>query len=169
MRRQLFEILSIATVRGLHEVRIVALNWLLRCAINQKKYAQAEGLIERAGTTIKEELVSNTQMARFLYYNGVIKLFHLKYSEASILLQKAMNKVSSGKQEEGKTSYAFWFRRECVVRIVLAMLLQGELPPHSLFKENRCGVKPYFELASVFNIFPFLFFFSFFFLFSFSL
>ena len=142
LKSMLFATFTSSSVRHFDETQITVLNALLRLFISHSQYDQAASLLVRTRPNIKEENVSSGQMARYWYYEGVIELFHLHYSNASIQLQRALRKVPSTLSGAS----AQWFRRECSVMNTLALLLQGEVPTQIL---NVSSTKPYRDLAIV--------------------
>ncbi len=110
------------------------LNILLRSYINMNEYEPARNLV--AKTTFPES-ASNSQFARYLYYNGRIKAVQLEYSEAEGRLVQALRKAPQ------KTAKGF--RLQVTKLRTIVELLTGAIPERTLFSqaELRKELYPY--------------------------
>ena len=114
------------------------LNILLRSYLIDNEYELASNLV--AKTTFPES-APNSQLARFLYYNGRIKAVQLEYTEAENRLVQAMSKSP-------QTS-AKGFRIQVIKLKSIVELLTGEMPERTVFSQTdvRKALLPYFLIA----------------------
>jgi len=84
---------------------------------------------------------STSQHARYLYYLGRIDAIKLRYNEAESNLTHAIRKAP----QHG----ALGFRQAITKLLVIVLLLKGELPERSTFRQAglKRSLKPYFELT----------------------
>jgi len=114
------------------------LNLLLRNYLHYKLFDQADKLLTKASFP---EQASNTQLARFLYYNGRIKALQLEYTEAHRCLQQAARKAPQSK--------ALGFRLTVHKLGTIVQLLLGEIPDRAFFRarDSRAAMLPYLKLV----------------------
>jgi len=106
--------------------------------LHYKLIDQADKLLTKASFP---EQASNTQLARFLYYNGRIKAAQLEYTEAHRCLQQAQRKAPQSK--------ALGFRLTVHKLGTIVQLLLGEIPERAVFraKDSRAPMMPYLRLV----------------------
>ena len=114
------------------------LNILLRSYINANEYEPARNLVAK---TQFPESASNSQFARYLYYNGRIKAVQLEYTEAENRLLQAVRKAP-------QTS-AKGFRLQVIKLRTIVELLTGAIPERTMFSqaELRKELYPYFLIT----------------------
>lgn len=113
-------------------------NILLRSYINENEYEPARNLVSKINFP---ESASNSQFARFLYYNGRIKAVQLEYSEAESRLLQASRKAP-------QTS-AKGFRLQVIKLRTIVELLTGDIPDRTVFSQSdvRKELFPYFLIT----------------------
>ena len=114
------------------------LNILLRSYINTNEYEQARNLVAK---TSFPETAPNSQLARYLYYNGRIKAVQLEYSESENRLRQALRKAPQAS--------AKGFRLQITKLETIVELLTGEIPERTVFSQNelRKDLFPYFLIT----------------------
>ena len=114
------------------------LNILLRSYINENEYELARNLVSK---TNFPETASNSQFARYLYYNGRIKAIQLEYTEAGNRLVQASRKAPQ--------SSAKGFRLQVAKLKTIVELLTGEIPERNLFSQGdlRKQLVPYYLIT----------------------
>jgi len=117
------------------------LNLLLRNYLHYKLVDQADKLIAKA--TFPEQ-APNSQLARFLYYNGRIKALQLEYSDAHRCLLQATRKAP---QTTG--TKALGFRLAVHKLSTIVQLLLGTIPERTFFREpnSKGPMRPYLKLV----------------------
>ncbi|KFH12722.1 PCI domain-containing protein [Toxoplasma gondii VAND] len=113
------------------------LNLLLRNYIASNQYELALKLISKA--CFPENLRSNAQQARHLYYLGCIQAVRLEYSAAFAKLQLALRKAPQ------QPRVAAGFRLAVLKKAIVVELLMGDIPERAIFsrKETRAALLPY--------------------------
>ena len=114
------------------------LNILLRSYISVNEYESARNLVAK---TSFPESASNSQFARYLYYNAKIKAVQLEYSEAENRLIQALRKAPQ--------SSAKGFRLQVIKLKTIVELLTGAIPERTVFSQNelRKELMPYFLIT----------------------
>eukprot|EP00320_Phaeocystis_rex_P000219 CAMPEP_0119076298 /NCGR_PEP_ID=MMETSP1178-20130426/85810_1 /TAXON_ID=33656 /ORGANISM="unid sp, Strain CCMP2000" /LENGTH=518 /DNA_ID=CAMNT_0007058567 /DNA_START=44 /DNA_END=1600 /DNA_ORIENTATION=+ len=117
------------------------LNLLLRNYLHYKMVDQADKLLAKASFP---ELAPNSQLARFLYYQGRIKALQLEYSDAHRCLLQATRKAP---QTTGRKALGFRLAVHKLSAIV--QLLLGAIPERSFFREpaSKGPMRPYLKLV----------------------
>lgn len=117
------------------------LNLLLRNYLHYKMVDQADKLLAKA--TFPEQ-APNSQLARFLYYNGRIKALQLEYSDAHRCLLQATRKAP---QTTGRKALGFRLAVHKLSAIV--QLLLGAIPERAFFREpaSKGPMRPYLKLV----------------------
>ncbi|CRG95091.1 26S proteasome regulatory subunit RPN3, putative [Plasmodium gallinaceum] len=115
----------------------VVLNLILRDYIKHNLYDLAVKFISK--TSFPENLSSNAQYARYLYYIGKILAIQLDYSEAHSKLIQAIRKAPQNSQS------AKGFKLAATKMDIVVELLMGDIPDRSLFsnKYMRKKLIPY--------------------------
>ncbi|XP_037956005.1 probable 26S proteasome non-ATPase regulatory subunit 3 [Teleopsis dalmanni] len=130
--------LRTATLHKNQEVQAVLINCLLHNYLHYSLYEQADKLIKQ---TIFPVAASNNQLARYLFYNGRIKLTKLEYTEGHKQLIRAQRKAPQ--------STALGFRQIVQKYIIVVELLLGSIPERTIY--NQPGMKeallPYLKLT----------------------
>uniref|UniRef100_A0A8C9H0I7 Probable 26S proteasome non-ATPase regulatory subunit 3 n=1 Tax=Piliocolobus tephrosceles TaxID=591936 RepID=A0A8C9H0I7_9PRIM len=103
----------------------VILNMILRDYIKNNLYDLAVKFLSK--TTFPENLFSNAQYARYLYYMGKILAIQLDYGEAHSKLTQAIRKAPQHSQS------AKGFKLEATKMDIIVQLLMGDIPDRSLF------------------------------------
>ena len=124
-RAEFFAAYRVACLRLDQLSQATILNILLRSYINMNEYEPARNLV--AKTTFPES-VSNSQFARYLYYNGKIKAVQLEYSEAENRLVQALRKAPQ-KSAKG-------FRLQVIKLRTIVELLTGAIPERTIFSQS---------------------------------
>ncbi len=114
------------------------LNILVRSYINENEYELARNLTAKVNFP---ETVSNSQFARYLYYNGRIKAIQLEYSEAENRLVQASRKAPQ--------SSAKGFRIQVLKLKTIVELLTGAIPERNVFSQSdlRKPLFPYYLIT----------------------
>jgi len=117
------------------------LNLLLRNYLHYKMVDQADKLLAKA--TFPEQ-APNSQLARFLYYQGRIKALQLEYSDAHRCLLQATRKAP---QTTGRKALGFRLAVHKLSAIV--QLLLGAIPERAFFREpaSKGPMRPYLKLV----------------------
>ena len=117
------------------------LNLLLRNYLHYKLVDQADKLLAKA--TFPEQ-APNSQLARFLYYQGRIKALQLEYSDAHRCLLQATRKAP---QTTGRKALGFRLAVHKLSAIV--QLLLGAIPERTFFREpaSKGPMRPYLKLV----------------------
>jgi 26S proteasome regulatory subunit N3 len=117
------------------------LNLLLRNYLHYKMVEQADKLLAKATFP---ETAPNSQLARFLYYNGRIKALQLEYSDAHRCLLQATRKAP---QTTGRKALGFRLAVHKLSAIV--QLLLGAIPERAFFREpaSKGPMRPYLQLV----------------------
>ena len=120
--------------------KAVLINLLLRNYLTYNLYDQANKLIKRAPQI---DFRSNSQLARYHYYNARIQAIHFDYSDAYQSVMTAIRKAPS--------VGAIGFRTASTKLAIIVQLLMGEIPERSIFTQKgmQKQLKPYFELTRV--------------------
>ncbi|CRH01706.1 26S proteasome regulatory subunit RPN3, putative [Plasmodium relictum] len=115
----------------------VVLNLILRDYIKHNLYDLAVKFVSK--TSFPENLSSNAQYARYLYYIGKILAIQLDYSEAHSKLTQAIRKAPQNSQS------AKGFKLAAAKMDIVVELLMGDIPDRSLFsnKYMRKKLTPY--------------------------
>ncbi|GIQ80173.1 hypothetical protein KIPB_000930 [Kipferlia bialata] len=109
--------------RRTHEAHATFVVALLRQCVGTGDMAKAERLLERMPFP-DHRLVSNSMVARFLYYKGVVALTAADYAAAVTSLSAAISAAPSSSETVSG------FQTTCHRALVLARLLHGEVTPH---------------------------------------
>eukprot|EP00916_Digyalum_oweni_P022473 GHVL01037259.1.p1 GENE.GHVL01037259.1~~GHVL01037259.1.p1 ORF type:complete len:503 (+),score=101.70 GHVL01037259.1:199-1509(+) len=128
------------------------LNLLLRDYIKHNLYDLALKLVSK--TNFPDNLRSNAQYARYLYYLGRIKAVQLEYSDAYSKLIQAVRKSPQGPNS------ALGFRLAATKLAIVVQLLTGEIPERQIFntKEFRQKLLPYRNVVQAVRLGDLLFF-----------
>jgi len=128
-----------AILKHNEEGQATLLNILLRSYILYNLYEQADKLV--SNVTIREDTLSSNQLARYLYYQGLIKSVQLEYSEAFKLLSNASRKAPQNS--------AKGFRTNVFKCLSIVQLLMGEIPERNIFEQPglRVALEPYYQLT----------------------
>ncbi|SBS85953.1 26S proteasome regulatory subunit RPN3, putative [Plasmodium ovale] len=120
----------------------VVLNLILRNYIKHNLYDLAVKFISK--TSFPDNLSSNAQYARYLYYIGKILAIQLAYSEAHSKLTQAIRKAPQNTQS------AKGFKLEATKMEIIVELLMGDIPDRSLFSNKimRNKLIPYKHVVS---------------------
>jgi 26S proteasome regulatory subunit N3 len=121
-------------------------NLILRNFLEYNLYAQAEKFASNAN--VKEEALSASELARYLYYQGRIKSMQLDYSEAF------KNLLGASRRAPQESGTGVGFKREVQKWAVLVQLLLGEIPDkQTFFATNlKSALKPYYQLTAAVRI-----------------
>jgi len=117
------------------------LNLLLRNYLHYKLVDQADKLLAKASFP---ENAPNSQLARFLYYQGRIKALQLEYSDAHRCLLQATRKAP-----QGTGTKALGFRLAVHKLLTIVQLLLGTIPERAFFREpnSKGPMRPYLKLV----------------------
>jgi len=117
------------------------LNLLLRNYLHYKMVDQADKLLAKA--TFPEQ-APNSQLARFLYYQGRIKALQLEYSDAHRCLLQATRKAPQTTSRK-----ALGFRLAVHKLSAIVQLLLGAIPERTFFREpaSKGPMRPYLKLV----------------------
>ncbi|SBT40555.1 26S proteasome non-ATPase regulatory subunit 3 [Plasmodium ovale wallikeri] len=120
----------------------VVLNLILRNYIKHNLYDLAVKFISK--TSFPDNLSSNAQYARYLYYIGKILAIQLAYSESHSKLTQAIRKAPQNTQS------AKGFKLEATKMEIIVELLMGDIPDRSLFSNKimRNKLIPYKHVVS---------------------
>lgn len=120
----------------------VILNLLLRDYIKHNLYDVAVKFISK--TSFPENLSSNAQYARYLFYIGKILAIQLDYSEAHSKITQAIRKAPQNSQS------AKGFKLAATKMEIVVELLMGDIPDRSLFSNKYMSKKliPYKHVVS---------------------
>uniref|UniRef100_A0AC35TUD4 PCI domain-containing protein n=1 Tax=Rhabditophanes sp. KR3021 TaxID=114890 RepID=A0AC35TUD4_9BILA len=131
--------LRTATLHRQKESQAILIVSLLRAYITGKQHQSAAQLLSKV--TFPDH-VNNSELARFLYYQGRVKALELKYREAFELFENAMRKAPQNS--------AIGFKQNVQKWMVVLCLLQGEVPDKAVFRQEiyRNSLGPYFRLAN---------------------
>ncbi|PHJ22190.1 pci domain-containing protein, partial [Cystoisospora suis] len=137
VRETLLAAYTVASVQHHPLCQATFLNLLLRDYISQSQYELALKLISK--TCFPENLRSNAQHARYLYYLGTIQAVRLEYSAAFSKLQMALRKAPQ------HPHVASGFKLAALKKSIVVELLMGDIPERSIFnrKETRSHLLPY--------------------------
>lgn len=131
--------LRLAALRHDHETNAVIYNLILRSHVTAEQYDVA---LKFATQSHFPQTSSNVQLARYHYYLARIHAVHGDYQKASEHLSQALRKAPHGQNAAG------FLQAACKLQVV-TLLLSGELPERSLFKQPflRLALSPYFALT----------------------
>lgn len=120
----------------------VILNLLLRDYIKHNLYDLAVKFISK--TSFPENLSSNAQYARYLFYIGKILAIQLDYSESHSKITQAIRKAPQNSQS------AKGFKLAATKMEIVVELLMGDIPDRSLFSNKYMSKKliPYKHVVS---------------------
>ncbi|PFH31524.1 PCI domain-containing protein [Besnoitia besnoiti] len=137
VRAKLLSAYTVASVQHDTMTQATVLNLLLRNYIAHNQYELAMKLISKA--CFPENLRSNAQQARHLYYLGSIQAVRLEYSAAFAKLQMALRKAPQ------QPHVAAGFRLAVLKKSIVVELLMGDIPERAIFnrKETRAALLPY--------------------------
>ncbi|KFG62919.1 PCI domain-containing protein [Toxoplasma gondii RUB] len=137
VRAKLLNAYTVASVQHDTMTQATVLNLLLRNYIASNQYELALKLISKA--CFPENLRSNAQQARHLYYLGCIQAVRLEYSAAFAKLQLALRKAPQ------QPRVAAGFRLAVLKKAIVVELLMGDIPERAIFsrKETRAALLPY--------------------------
>eukprot|EP01022_Parablepharisma_sp_SALTPOND_P000927 TRINITY_DN105271_c5_g1_i1.p5 TRINITY_DN105271_c5_g1~~TRINITY_DN105271_c5_g1_i1.p5 ORF type:complete len:298 (-),score=22.65 TRINITY_DN105271_c5_g1_i1:514-1407(-) len=124
-RGEFFAAYRVACLRLDQLSQATILNILLRSYISMNEYEPARNLVSK--TTFPES-ASNSQFARYLYYNGRIKAVQLEYTEAERRLVQALRKAPE--------RVAKGFRLQVVKLRTIVELLTGAIPERTVFSQS---------------------------------
>jgi len=126
--------LRTATLRNDFEGQAVLINCLLRNYLHYNLYNQADKLVLKC--TFPEQ-ASNSEWARFYYYQGRIKAIQLDYSEAHKYLVQSSRKAPQNS--------ANGFKQHVTKLSITVELLLGNIPERQVFlqKELKAALHPY--------------------------
>lgn len=141
VRQNLLNIYRIACLHRDIMTQAVILNLLLRDYIQSNLYELAVKFISK--TSFPENLSSNAQYARYLYYLGKILAIQLDYSEAHSKITQAIRKAPQNIQ------CAKGFKLAATKMEIVVELLMGEIPARSIFSNiyMRNKLVPYKQLV----------------------
>eukprot|EP00033_Pygsuia_biforma_P002178 GCRY01002413.1.p1 GENE.GCRY01002413.1~~GCRY01002413.1.p1 ORF type:complete len:492 (+),score=126.34 GCRY01002413.1:160-1635(+) len=142
IRSYLHELLQTATLRHNTETRATVLNAILRSYTLDRLHSQADKLISK--TSFPEGATAH-QLARYLYFVGLIKAFKLEYSDSFIQLQQALRKTPLAPH------IGRGFKAVIMKSIVIVQLLMGDTPDKKELVSDlyRVPLAPYVELVKV--------------------
>merc|ERR1712130_75322 len=137
-RSMLHSRLRTATLRNDFEGQAVLINCLLRNYLNYNLYNQADKLVLKC--TFPEQ-ASNSEWARFYYYQGRIKAIQLDYSEAHKYLVQSSRKAPQNS--------ANGFKQHVTKLSITVELLLGNIPERQVFlqKELKAALHPYLQVT----------------------
>ncbi len=137
-RGEFYAAYRVACLRMDQLTQATILNVLLRSYINSNEYEPARNLVAK---TTFPETAPNSQLARYLYYNGKIKAVQLEYSESENRLRLAQRKAPQ--------SSAKGFRLQVIKLETIVELLMGEIPERTVFSQSdlRRELFPYFLIT----------------------
>ncbi|CBZ51272.1 proteasome subunit p58, related [Neospora caninum Liverpool] len=137
VRAKLLSAYTVASVQHDTMSQATVLNLLLRNYISCNQYELALKLNSKA--CFPENLRSNAQQARHLYYLGSIQAVRLEYSAAFAKLQMALRKAPQ------QPRVAAGFRLAVLKKAIVVELLMGDIPERAIFsrKETRAALLPY--------------------------
>ncbi|GBE61809.1 proteasome regulatory protein [Babesia ovata] len=115
----------------------VTLNCVMRYLVQHRLYSAAATLLSK--TSFPDNLSSNAQYARYLFYYGKILAVQLEYSEAYNKLMQALRKAP----QSDKT--AFGFKLAATKMTIIVALLMGDVPSKSTFTnpQMKGSLAPY--------------------------
>ncbi|KAJ1977304.1 26S proteasome non-ATPase regulatory subunit [Dimargaris verticillata] len=144
IRASLMAHLRTATLRHDDELQATLLNLILRNLLHYNLYDQAQKLVSKA--TFPES-ASNSQMARYMYYQGRIKAIELDYSDAHTFLLQAQRKAPQTHATAG-------FHQAVQKLFVIVQLLMGEIPERSIFRQPvlRKALAPYLSITQAVRV-----------------
>ena len=138
IRGKLHARLNIANLHNDFQSQGVLINCLLRNYLHYNLYDHANKLVLKE--TFPEQVSTNSEWARYLYYLGRIKAIRLDYSEAHKHLVQSLRKAHSS---------AIGFRLTVHKLSITVQLLMGIIPEKNLFlqPDTKEALAPYFELT----------------------
>jgi len=138
IRAALHARLRTATLRNDFEGQAVLINCLLRNYLHYNLYNQADKLVLKC--TFPEQ-ASNSEWARFYYYQGRIKAMQLDYSEAHKYLVQSSRKAPQNS--------ANGFKQHVTKLSITVELLLGNIPERQVFlqKELKVALHPYLQVT----------------------
>jgi len=138
IRSALHSRLRTATLRNDFEGQAVLINCLLRNYLHYNLYNQADKLVLKV--TFPEQ-ASNSEWARFYYYQGRIKAIQLDYSEAHKYLLQSSRKAPQNS--------ANGFKQHVTKLSITVELLLGNIPERQVFlqKELKAALHPYLQVT----------------------
>jgi len=130
--------LRTATLRNDFEGQAVLINCLLRNYLHYNLYNQADKLVLKC--TFPEQ-ASNSEWARFYYYQGRIKAIQLDYSEAHKYLIQSSRKAPQNS--------ANGFKQHVTKLSITVELLLGNIPERQVFlqKDLKAALHPYLQVT----------------------
>ncbi|KAJ1679657.1 26S proteasome non-ATPase regulatory subunit, partial [Spiromyces aspiralis] len=144
IRPNLLNLLTMSSIKLDYETQATVLNLLLRNYIHYKLYDQAQKLVLRSPFP---ETASNAQLARYMYYVGLIKALRLDYTEAHKYVEDCIRKVPTNDHTCG-------FQQAATKLLVVIELLLGQIPKRSLFKQQylKKALVPYLALTQAVRV-----------------
>merc|ERR1711971_1548023 len=138
VRSALHARLRTATLRNDFEGQAVLINCLLRNYLHYSLYNQADKLVLKC--TFPEQ-ASNSEWARFYYYQGRIKATQLDYSEAHKYLVQS--------SREAPQNSANGFKQHVTKLSITVELLLGNIPERQVFlaKDLKAALHPYLQVT----------------------
>jgi len=138
VRSSLHARLRTATLRNDFEGQAVLINCLLRNYLHYSLYNQADKLVLKC--TFPEQ-ASNSEWARFYYYQGRIKATQLDYSEAHKYLVQSSRKAPQNS--------ANGFKQHVTKLSITVELLLGNIPERQVFlaKDLKAALHPYLQVT----------------------
>jgi 26S proteasome regulatory subunit N3 len=125
------------------------INAILRNYLHSHLYGQADTF--RLKSNFPQNSRSQSQVARYFFYCGVIEAVQLHYSDSLNFLQEAIRKAPapSTNSNEINSLTAIGFRQQCHKLLVCVQLLMGEIPARETFHQSdvRKSLAPYELLA----------------------
>merc|ERR1711971_135167 len=138
VRSALHARLRTATLRNDFEGQAVLINCLLRNYLHYSLYNQADKLVLKC--TFPEQ-ASNSEWARFYYYQGRIKATQLDYSEA--------HKYPVQSSRKAPQNSANGFKQHVTKLSITVELLLGNIPERQVFlaKDLKAALHPYLQVT----------------------
>ncbi|EEA07635.1 PCI domain-containing protein [Cryptosporidium muris RN66] len=142
IRNEILASYRIATLHHNLMTQATCLNLILRSYILENLYDLGLKALEKL--TYPEQLSSNAQQARYLYYSGILYAMKLEYSKSYSCLTQAIRKAPHTKGKSG-LSFALSSQKFAIV----VQLLMGGIPERFTFNTSslRRGLLPYLYLT----------------------
>ncbi len=128
-----------ATLRRDDECQATLVNLLLRSYLHYNLVDQADKLVSK---TTFPDVANNNQVARYMYYLGVIKAIQLDYTAAHQHLQQAIRKGPQNAMAAG-------FQQAIHKMSIIVTLLTGDIPDRAIFRQSylQKSLEPYLHLT----------------------
>jgi len=133
-----------ATLRRDDECQATLVNLLLRNYLHYNLVDQADKLVSK---TTFPDVANNNQVARYMYYLGVIKAIQLDYTAAHQHLQQAIRKGPQNAMAAG-------FQQAIHKMSIIVTLLTGDIPDRAIFSQPylQKSLEPYLHLTQAVRV-----------------